>query len=117
MRETAIAYEGQATKDGRLIEFGALHWNELPLPVLQFDNPQLLGMRKVVGKIIALERKGKALLATLDIDLPAGYCLSLDGDHSDIVWDEDRNVVMIRKMRVRAGTLIPIASWAWNEWL
>lgn len=117
MRETAIAYEGRATTDGRLIELGALYWEELPLPVFGFDNPELIGFRQVVGKIIDLKRQGNVLLATLDIDLPAGYCLSLDSDGADYVFNKESGIMSATKMRVCAGTLIPIEAWAWNEWL
>lgn len=118
MYETVIAYEGRTTTDGRLIELGALHWKNLPLPVFGFPGGFIGGIERV-GSIVALRREyvlwGRAyIIATIDFEMTEGYCLSLDGDDATFVYDEVPGKMMATSMRVAAGTLIPIETWAWQ---
>lgn len=65
-----IAVEGQMTGDGRLIELGALTWDELPIP-LRWDVEDDGGHSGavVVGLIETVERRGGDIFATGFVDL------------------------------------------------
>lgn len=113
-----MAYEGMKTSDGRIVLDGALYWGDLPLPVFAFEGEGGGGMRNVVGRIVELERNNRGEIeALMDIEMPAGYVLSMDGGEADLVYDcYDPLVVVFRKMQIRGGTLIPLESWAWKEY-
>lgn len=114
-----IGYEGHETEDGRTILPGALTWGELPLPVFNYEGSgSPYEMRKIIGHIVELERVGNVIQATMDIDIPAGYVLSLDGADADLetVEKEDGSFnVIFKSMRIAGGTLIPEESWAWKK--
>ena len=111
-----LAYEGRKTEDGRLILDGALYWDELPLPVFAFQSAESVGGRNVVGKIVELSRNDRGEVeALMDIEMPSDYILSLDGDSAMFDLIGEPPVVVFSKMKVRGGTLIPRASWAWSD--
>lgn len=108
-----IAFEGRETEDGRTILPGALFWEDLPLPVFAFEGEGSSGAREVVGKIVKLERtEWGEVVATMSIEMPSDYVLSLDG--GDTQLEVEGSKITFSKMRICGGTLIPRASWAWN---
>lgn len=117
--KVVIGYEGHTTEDGRTILPGALTWGELPLPIFTLGNDTPYDIRKVVGHITELERVGNEVIATMSIDIPAGYVLSLDGADAEIDYEysgaDDRHPhIIFMSMRIAAGTLIPEEKWAWK---
>jgi hypothetical protein len=115
-KKTVIAYEGRATGDGRAILPGALYWEDLPLPVFIKSQSSFESTIRV-GQIVALERIDSVVWADLelDIEIPEGYVLSLDGMDSEISYKFDPLEVLFLKMRIAGGTLIPQESWAWQS--
>ncbi len=112
--KSVIAYEGRTTVDKRTIVQGSLYWGELPLPVFQQYDYDFRSA-DCVGKIVALERVGDTIIATMDIELPSGYVLSLDGEEAVMDHDKNEHSWLIKSMKIVGGTLIPIESWAWKE--
>lgn len=117
-KKAVIAYEGKATGDGRTILPGALYWDDLPLPVFYFEGRKETGFRNVVGKIVELERSEffvfGEVIASLNIEMPEGYILALDGVDAEISYKFEPLEVLFLKMRVAGGTLIPQEKWAWQ---
>ncbi|MEU7323411.1 phage minor head protein [Streptomyces griseoviridis] len=73
--ETAIAFEGEETGDGRIFVKGAIKWDRKPMP-LQYADEMLMGHEgaELAGAIKTVKRDGKRITATgpLYATRPAG---------------------------------------------
>lgn len=114
-----IGFEGRPTEDGRTIASGAFYWEDLPLPVFMLEGfrDMAYDTRRVVGRITELERTGDTIIATLDVDIPPDYVVSIDGADAvvDTVELEDGTFEwFFTSMKIVGGTLIARESWAWE---
>jgi hypothetical protein len=65
-----IGFEGEMTGDGRMIQANALRWENLPIPFRWVgEDSGFHDGAQVVGRILAVERKGSAINASGDFDL------------------------------------------------
>lgn len=118
-----IAIEGIETGDGRLIEEGALDWDDSPIP-LRYVHTDKGGHEnaEVVGKIEKITRDGQEIKASGVISEDFGYHaiqliendmmrgVSLDLDSSEVEYDDEHGLLVITSAFIRAATIVQIPA-------
>jgi hypothetical protein len=107
-----IAIEGKQTSDYRVINRGALYWDdEVPLVALP-------GRRRTVGWLREIHRHNGAIFATLDFPAVASYTpsgLAIEVDNSELESTSTDGLLHTVTGRLRAVALVPIEERPWSE--
>lgn len=117
MSRHLIAYEGRISKDGRLVQFGALQWDpDKKLPIIG-DWMTKQGQYQIgrsIATINRIERISDELWAEVWPEVvDAEHCLTLDVADGDIEVRGD-SLVIFHSARILGAHLSPINSWIWD---
>lgn len=107
MRLLPIAYEDAATPDGRIIDRGALWWEDadVRLVVTTLGGPMTIG---IVTNIRREDDRIMALLSHPIVGLGPGIDLRIDSDNDTTTVG---NVLRVHEAQIRAVTLSPTPAW------
>jgi hypothetical protein len=115
--KVCIAVERKVTVDRRVIEPGALYWDD-DVPLVALPGGVGEGTRRTVGWLREIHRHNGAIFATLDFPAMASYApsgLAPEVDPAELEIDSADGLLRVVSGRLRAVVLVAPDRATWSE--
>ncbi len=111
MRTIELMREGVPSGDGRTVAAGAVTWPDV-IPILGFDDA---GTSEIHGQVTNIRREGRYIFGDVEIEIPAGACLTVGGKVGDDVVEVGDGTILALKFEMQYATVSDGDDYPWKD--